>query len=672
MQTNILSQAIKLYKKGSYEKALELFGHAGAVYGAKTVEFNVLLCKKALKQTIAKSTDRPSSAPQKIFPLDPATRYMLSNKGQLILTEEQRKQCIEEHKKLSSRKSTKANIRNVNYSSLRNLNDLPLPPLPQSTNDFLWKISRNRLKSNRSIEPLPGLSVIVPTFNRSTILEVTLACLINQKTQYPFEVIIADDGSRESIDTVVRKYESQLDLKYVRQKDYGYQLCAVRNLGIRTSKYGYIALLDCDMAPNSKWVQSYMELLLQDDDIALVGPRKYVDTSSHAPQAFLSNSDFIDTLPEVLSTDTVGRSRAGTISVDWRLSHFRKTADLRLCDTPFRYFSGGNVAFARKWIDRIGYFDEEFTHWGGEDVEFGYRLYRAGCFFRLVWGGMAYHQEPIGTENETNRADGKTITDTILLEKVPYVYRTIKPLPNAVIHKIPLVSIYIPAYNCADNLVRCVNSALNQTVTDLEVCICNDGSTDNTLDVLVQHFGSNPRVRIHSQVNGGIGFASNKAVSMARGYYIGQLDSDDYLEPDAVELCLKEFFSNRKLACVYTTYQNVNSNGTLLSKGYNWPEYSREKLCRTMIVHHFRMFTVRAWYMTEGFDESIENAVDYDMFLKLSSIGPFKHVNTISYNRVLHGTNTSTLKREQQIINTAYALRKHLERSVLERDSAAL
>ena len=63
-----------------------------------------------------------------------------------------------------------------------------------------------------------------------------------------------------------------------------------------------------------------------------------------------------------------------------------------------------------------------------------------------------------------------------------------------------------------------------------------------------------------------------------------------------------------------------------------------------MIVHHFRMFSARAWYLTDGFDESIANAVDYDIYLKLSEVGEFKHINKICYNRVLHGENTSIKK----------------------------
>ena len=150
-----------------------------------------------------------------------------------------------------------------------------------------------------------------------------------------------------------------------------------------------------------------MSLLVDNDDVALIGPRKYVDTSHLSAEDIRGNKSLIERLPEVRTNNSVAGKTQADISVDWRLEHFRATEDLRLCDTPFRFFSGGNVAFARKWLERAGWFDEEFTHWGGEDNEFGYRLYREGCFFRAVWGGMAYHQEPPGKENETDRAEGK-------------------------------------------------------------------------------------------------------------------------------------------------------------------------------------------------------------------------------------------------------------------------
>ncbi|HCN5722189.1 TPA: glycosyltransferase, partial [Escherichia coli] len=511
--------------------------------------------------------------------------------------------------------------------------------------DFKWLANKKLVKDGRrENKNIDGLSIVVPTFNRSKILEITLACLCNQKTKFNYEVIVADDGSKENIEQVIRKFEQLIDIKYVRQKDNGYQLCAVRNLGLRTARYNFVAILDCDMAPNPLWVQSYMELLELDDDVALIGPRKYIDTTEYNYLEFLEDESLLEKLPEIITNNQVAGKIERSKSVDWRLEHFEKTDNLRHCNTPFRYFSGGNVAFAKKWLERASWFDEEFTHWGGEDNEFGYRLYREGCYFRSVDGAMAYHQEPPGKENETDRETGKSITIQLIQEKVPYYYRKIDKIENSTLKKVPLVSIYIPAYNCADHIVRCVDSALNQTITDLEVCICNDGSTDNTLKILEEYYGNHPRVRFITQKNKGIGAASNAAVKLCRGFYIGQLDSDDYLEPDAVELCLNEFKRDLSLACVYTTNRNVDSQGKLIENGYNWPEFSREKLTTAMICHHFRMFTARAWNLTDGFNEQISNAVDYDIYLKLSEVGPFKHINKICYNRVLHGDNTSIKK----------------------------
>ncbi|EPE0582732.1 glycosyltransferase family 2 protein, partial [Escherichia coli] len=461
---------------------------------------------------------------------------------------------------------------------------------------------------------------------------------------------------------IVREFESLLNIKYVRQKDYGYQLCAVRNLGLRAAKYNYVAILDCDMAPNPLWVQSYMELLAVDDNVALIGPRKYIDTSKHTYLDFLSQKSLINEIPEIITNNQVAGKVEQNKSVDWRIEHFKNTDNLRLCNTPFRFFSGGNVAFAKKWLFRAGWFDEEFTHWGGEDNEFGYRLYREGCYFRSVEGAMAYHQEPPGKENETDRAAGKNITVQLLQQKVPYFYRKKEKIESATLKRVPLVSIYIPAYNCSKYIVRCVESALNQTITDLEVCICDDGSTDDTLRILQEHYANHPRVRFISQKNKGIGSASNTAVRLCRGFYIGQLDSDDFLEPDAVELCLDEFRKDLSLACVYTTNRNIDREGNLISNGYNWPIYSREKLTSAMICHHFRMFTARAWNLTEGFNESISNAVDYDMYLKLSEVGPFKHINKICYNRVLHGENTSIKKLDIQKENHFKVVNESLSR----------
>ncbi|HGC1942387.1 TPA: glycosyltransferase, partial [Escherichia coli] len=626
-------------------QALSLFEKVAEIYDVSWVEANIKLCQTALN--LSEEVDKLNR--KAVIDIDAATKIMCSNAKAISLNEVEKNEIISKYREITAKKSERAELKEVEPIPLDWPSDLTLPPLPESTNDYVWAGKRKELDDYpRKQLIIDGLSIVIPTYNRAKILAITLACLCNQKTIYDYEVIVADDGSKENIEEIVREFESLLNIKYVRQKDYGYQLCAVRNLGLRAAKYNYVAILDCDMAPNPLWVQSYMELLAVDDNVALIGPRKYIDTSKHTYLDFLSQKSLINEIPEIITNNQVAGKVEQNKSVDWRIEHFKNTDNLRLCNTPFRFFSGGNVAFAKKWLFRAGWFDEEFTHWGGEDNEFGYRLYREGCYFRSVEGAMAYHQEPPGKENETDRAAGKNITVQLLQQKVPYFYRKKEKIESATLKRVPLVSIYIPAYNCSKYIVRCVESALNQTITDLEVCICDDGSTDDTLRILQEHYANHPRVRFISQKNKGIGSASNTAVRLCRGFYIGQLDSDDFLEPDAVELCLDEFRKDLSLACVYTTNRNIDREGNLISNGYNWPIYSREKLTSAMICHHFRMFTARAWNLTEGFNESISNAVDYDMYLKLSEVGPFKHINKICYNRVLHGENTSIKKLDIQ------------------------
>ncbi|HFX6038367.1 acetylgalactosaminyl-proteoglycan 3-beta-glucuronosyltransferase [Escherichia coli] len=650
---------MNLYKNKNYRQALSLFEKVAEIYDVSWVEANIKLCQTALN--LSEEVDKLNR--KAVIDIDAATKIMCSNAKAISLNEVEKNEIISKYREITAKKSERAELKEVEPIPLDWPSDLTLPPLPESTNDYVWAGKRKELDDYpRKQLIIDGLSIVIPTYNRAKILAITLACLCNQKTIYDYEVIVADDGSKENIEEIVREFESLLNIKYVRQKDYGYQLCAVRNLGLRAAKYNYVAILDCDMAPNPLWVQSYMELLAVDDNVALIGPRKYIDTSKHTYLDFLSQKSLINEIPEIITNNQVAGKVEQNKSVDWRIEHFKNTDNLRLCNTPFRFFSGGNVAFAKKWLFRAGWFDEEFTHWGGEDNEFGYRLYREGCYFRSVEGAMAYHQEPPGKENETDRAAGKNITVQLLQQKVPYFYRKKEKIESATLKRVPLVSIYIPAYNCSKYIVRCVESALNQTITDLEVCICDDGSTDDTLRILQEHYANHPRVRFISQKNKGIGSASNTAVRLCRGFYIGQLDSDDFLEPDAVELCLDEFRKDLSLACVYTTNRNIDREGNLISNGYNWPIYSREKLTSAMICHHFRMFTARAWNLTEGFNESISNAVDYDMYLKLSEVGPFKHINKICYNRVLHGENTSIKKLDIQKENHFKVVNESLSR----------
>lgn len=105
--------------------------------------------------------------------------------------------------------------------------------------------------------------------------------------------------------------------------------------------------------------------------------------------------------------------------------------------------------------------------------------------------------------------------------------------------KTPHVSILIPIYNVEKYLPRCLDSLLNQTLTDIEIICVNDGSIDNSLKLLKQYQAQDNRIIIVDKKNGGLPSARNAGLDRARGEYVGFVDSDDYVEPSMFETLYK-------------------------------------------------------------------------------------------------------------------------------------
>ncbi len=100
--------------------------------------------------------------------------------------------------------------------------------------------------------------------------------------------------------------------------------------------------------------------------------------------------------------------------------------------------------------------------------------------------------------------------------------------------KTPLVSVVMPTYNRANLLNNAINSILNQTHKNFELIIIDDGSKDNTENIVLSY--NNPKIRYHSnQTNKGISYSRNKGFNLAKGKYIMIMDDDDFSLPDRME-----------------------------------------------------------------------------------------------------------------------------------------
>lgn len=104
------------------------------------------------------------------------------------------------------------------------------------------------------------------------------------------------------------------------------------------------------------------------------------------------------------------------------------------------------------------------------------------------------------------------------------------------------VSVIIPVYNVEKYLKQCLDSVINQTLKEIEIICVNDGSTDNSYQILKEYAQKDKRIKIINKENGGLGAARNTGMEYATGEYIGFVDSDDWVELNTYE----QFYRNAK------------------------------------------------------------------------------------------------------------------------------
>lgn len=127
------------------------------------------------------------------------------------------------------------------------------------------------------------------------------------------------------------------------------------------------------------------------------------------------------------------------------------------------------------------------------------------------------------------------------------------------------ISIIIPCYNASKYLRQCIDSILNQTFKNYEIIFINDKSTDNTLDILQEYKNnSDADIKIlENEYNSGPSFTRNKGLSVATGNYIAFIDSDDYIEPQYLEV-LYQLIKQYNTEISMCSSKHVDKNGVLI------------------------------------------------------------------------------------------------------------
>ena len=192
----------------------------------------------------------------------------------------------------------------------------------------------------------------------------------------------------------------------------------------------------------------------------------------------------------------------------------------------------------------------------------------------------------------------------------------------------PLVSVVTATYDMAQYLAEAVDSILNQTYPSIEAVVVDDGSRDNTREIL-EKFADNPRVKIIHQENAGQTAAKNRGLAACTGRYVGFCDADNAWLPDKISTQLDAFNGNTPPGVVYGDVQFINNKSVEIPTPR--PQRHSGHITGRLLANNFVPFNtclVPRHILTEfgGFDESLSMAIDYDLWLRISTRYEFKYI----------------------------------------------
>jgi len=228
------------------------------------------------------------------------------------------------------------------------------------------------------------ISVVIPTCNKSKFLDVTLASLSKQKLskEDSFEIVVVNDGKEEETIKVVDSWKDKLDIKYCKTTGKSGRARA-RNLGAENANGEILIFLDDDMLVMPELINEHISAHSKQKNIVAIGYRYRLEQSTLelfnfiTPVKVAANIEHIKYLPSLLDE--------------------RETV-YKMCDdniekyfTPWVCLFSNNMSIGRDIFIKHK-FDEIYQKkWGVEDVDLGYRLYKAGIHFTLIRKASAYH-----------------------------------------------------------------------------------------------------------------------------------------------------------------------------------------------------------------------------------------------------------------------------------------
>lgn len=193
-----------------------------------------------------------------------------------------------------------------------------------------------------------------------------------------------------------------------------------------------------------------------------------------------------------------------------------------------------------------------------------------------------------------------------------------------------LVSVIMGIYNCEEYLEEALNCIINQTYTNWEVIMCDDGSKDNTIGVAQKFVDKYPdKFRLlKNEQNMGLNFTLNKCLYEAKGDYIARMDGDDLCSPERFQKEIDVLENNPDIAIVSTDMEFFDENGVWGKSHHAQKPTNKNFIKKTPFCHAPCMVRKEAYLSVEGYtvDKRLLRVEDYHLWVKMYSKG-YKGIN---------------------------------------------
>jgi glycosyltransferase involved in cell wall biosynthesis len=210
----------------------------------------------------------------------------------------------------------------------------------------------------------------------------------------------------------------------------------------------------------------------------------------------------------------------------------------------------------------------------------------------------------------------------------------------------PLISVCMPVHNAERYVPQAIESILGQTLGDYEFLILDDGSTDDSLEVLRGYAARDPRIRLTSRPNKGLEATCNELVAQARGEFLARMDADDFALPQRFARQVEYLRAHPDCVLVGSRVRVIDSDGDPLC---DWcTEQEHEALDaqllggeRTTPISHPSVMMRRGAVLAVGNYGPFKLLEDYDLFLRLAEYGRLANLPEVLLQYRIHASNSS-------------------------------